>query len=79
MLISGQIKKSLYTFMKSQNSQVIEDTDSALKKFSEEIENVVFEAIKSATITIPPGGIIVQTSTGPGSNIQPIVLSLSIS
>lgn len=79
MLISGQITKDLYTFMKSQNNNVITDTDKAFKDFSDEIEKVVFEAIKSATITIPPGSIIVQTSTGPGTNLQPIVLSLSLS
>ena len=65
--------------MKAKQKQVQTDPDKSLDELAEQLEKVVYDAIKSVTITIPSGQIIVATSTGPAANVQPIILQKSVS
>lgn len=78
MLVKGQISKELFTFVKNQNESVQEDADKAMQDFCNKIEEVVFNAIKSASITLQPGIITVLTAQGPAANVTPIQIEESI-
>lgn len=59
MLTKGLIANSLADFIKNQNKQKVENSDVAIDNYCKELEERVFEAIKSSSITITiPAGII---------------------
>ena len=59
-----------------QNKQE-EDLDQAITKFSDELASIIADAIKSATITAPPGSIIVVGGPTTQSNPAPIIFNIS--
>lgn len=79
MLLKGQIKETISSFIKNQNKEVVEDADKAIEDLAQIIEDSVFEAISNITITIPSGAINVITPAGNGTNPLPIILNFSVS
>lgn len=75
MLIQRAFANKLKAFILKVNKTKQEDIDKAIDAFCKEQEEDVYEAIRSLTITIPPGSIIVATSTGPATNPAPIILN----
>lgn len=78
-LVKSTLSVNLQNFIEENGAKVQEDSDEAIKKYCEKLEDLIYISIKSLTITIPPGTItLVGTSpTGPVTvtNTQPIVLS----
>lgn len=79
MLTEGLISKPLLSYLQAQNETVQTDPQAAMQKFCNEIEAIVFNAIKSATVIIQPAAIQVTgaNSGGPvqSENISPITLN----
>lgn len=74
MLAVGKLAKSLEAFITKLNSSEQKDPKKSIKEFCEQEEKTIYDAIRSITITIPSGSIVVTTPQGPGTNTQPIVL-----
>ncbi|WP_291911012.1 hypothetical protein [Chitinophaga sp. CB10] len=66
---------SLKARMLEANNKKQEDANAAVTAYCEHLEAEVYNALRSITITIPPGAIIVQTAMGPAANVTPIVLN----
>lgn len=79
MLIKKKLSDALKEFILTLNDVEQEDRDEAIQSFCDTQELVVYDAIRSLTITIPPGTINIVTNTGSGTNVGPIVLSNVIS
>ena len=75
MLIKGAIKKILIDFMNSVKDIEQTDIDKSIEAEAENSEEAMYQAIRSLTITIPPGSIVVETTTGPALNLSPIILN----
>lgn len=78
MLKPKQISNSIIKIVDDLNKVEQKDRKKATEQFAVALEKSIFEAIQSATITIPVGTIQVVTSNGLGSNIKPIILNLAI-
>lgn len=74
MLVKNKIANLHKAFLKKVNSAPVKDQDAAIQQYCEQVESLIYTAIKDMTITIPVGKIIVLTSSGPAANTQPIVL-----
>ncbi len=53
------------------------DLEAAKESFAEQLSLVVYNAIISATVTIPPGACIVAGSSTTQTNPAPVIGSLS--
>ena len=71
----GQISNDLKSLILALNKAKQADESIVIKDFCDKIEAVVFSAIKTATLTIRPGFIIVAGLPTTQSNIAPIVLN----
>lgn len=77
-LISTKVGHALYKRKKIVSLDYKDfDYKKQIKAYTDFIEKIVDERIKSITITIPPSKIIVQ-GTGTATNAQPIILSNDI-
>lgn len=74
-LMKGILAKRLIDFANKIKDIEQTDIDAIIKSEAENEEDAIYEAIRSLTITIPSGSIIVVTPQGSGSNIQPIILN----
>ncbi|NIG54744.1 hypothetical protein [Chitinophaga sp. Cy-1792] len=77
-LIPKKFSESLKAQIQSANNQKQEDASAAITAHCEYLESAVYNAMRSITITIPPGAIIVQTAMGPAANVTPIVLESTV-
>jgi len=75
---ASNMAKNLKQFITKLNETVQEDKDAAIDAYCNEFESLVTSACQNITITIPVGAIIVQTTQGPATNIQPIVLNKAV-
>lgn len=78
MLVPGQISEHLKSFILQVNELPVENRDLAVEKFTQEIELIVFNAIRSLTIVIPSSAVIVTGANAGGpvlaTNLSPIIL-----
>ena len=74
MLIAGELSNSMRDFVMNVNKIPQEDAEKAINAYCNNLENIIYDAIKSLTITIPPGAIQVQGSSVAQTNLAPIVL-----
>lgn len=74
-LVPGTIKEPLKLFLKTQNAAKVSDPEAAMDAFCQKIEDLVFQAIKSQTITIPTGLVAVVGSPTAQANPAPIVIT----
>lgn len=74
MLIENGLKDELKKFINESQKLPVEDQSAAIDKYCSNFERVVYEAIKSITITIPPGFIRVEGSPSFQTNIDEIIL-----
>lgn len=79
MLVKGQIANEIIQRLEQISKIEQTDYEKAIRDHAAHVEQYVFEAIKSLTITIPSGALQIQTESGPGFNVQPIILNLTIS
>lgn len=68
-LTKGLVSNPLQTFLKKQNAKVQEDPDKAMKEFADQLEELIFKAIESATLVLPTGAIQVQGTQVSQQNI----------
>lgn len=78
MLEPGLISKPLKKFIEKMNKQKQTDANKSIADFSQEMETIIFKAIKKATITLPPGSIQVVGSPSAQANAAPITLNNTI-
>ena len=80
MLVKGKLSKQLYNNIKEKNSKPIElkDIDKSLKSSCDFLEKLVYEAISSIVITLPPGTVVVVGSPTTQTNATPIVIQGTI-
>lgn len=62
-------------FIKSVNKMKQTDADKAIDIYCAHHETEIYDAIRSITITIPPGSIIVSGSPSTQTNLIPIILT----
>lgn len=78
-LIANAFAGKLKSFILTLNEIEQTDKDVAITRFCTELESDVYTAIKSLTIVIPTGLIVVQGANGGGpvvaTNIQPITIT----
>jgi hypothetical protein len=79
MIVEQVVSAEILAFL---NKNTIEkDTAKAKQAFADDLAKVVVNAIKSATVTIPTGGVLVTTVGSPttqtGSNTAPAIGTLS--
>lgn len=74
MLEKGSISNPLVSFITESNSKNQDDPAKSILEFSEKLEELIFTAIKSATITIPSGLVTVTGSPATQTNPQPIII-----
>ncbi|SHL14887.1 hypothetical protein SAMN05444266_102214 [Chitinophaga jiangningensis] len=77
-LIPKKFSESLKAKMQQTNNQKQDSPSAAINAYCEQLESDVYNAVRSITITIPPGAIIVQTAMGPAANVTPIVLESTV-
>ncbi|MBC7948986.1 MAG: hypothetical protein H7Y42_13965 [Chitinophagaceae bacterium] len=75
----GSLSKSMTHFVKEVNKLEQEDAEKAITAYCNKLEEVIFAAIKSITITIPPSAIQVQGSAAAQTNLVQIVLKEVVS
>lgn len=75
-LISGVVSTQLYEFIQKQNATEIQDKDVAIREFCNKIEELIYQSVRNATLTIPSGMVLVsQPPTVVGAvNPAPIVV-----
>lgn len=78
-LRTNNFSNKMKTFVKKVNKMKQEDADKAIDNFCEQHEKDIYAAIKSITITIPPGAIKVMGSSSAQTNAAPIVLNNVVS
>lgn len=78
MLVEGQLASSLKTFIENLNTTTQEDKDAVITLFCNEIETLIYAAIKSVTIIIQPGTIIVEGANTGGPVIANNQLPLTL-
>jgi hypothetical protein len=74
-LIEGALANSMKAFLNSQNGKVQEDKDAAIEEYANNMEKLIYNAIRSIEIVIPSGMIMVQGSPSAQTNIAPIILT----
>lgn len=78
-LQAGSLANEMKSFIKQVNKMKQEDANKAIDTYCTKLEKVVYDAIKSITITIPPGAIQVQGSPSAQTNIATIVINEVVS
>lgn len=75
-LITGAISTELYNFIQEANATQVENKDEAIRKFCVKIEELIYNSIRNATLTIPSGtvNVVAPPPTGVGTNPIPIVV-----
>ena len=79
MLTAGVVKTAIVAFLNSSNSSTQESKDAAIENFAQELENIIYNAIKNAQLTIPPGLVAVSGSPTTQTNAAPIVVQNGLS
>jgi len=79
MLTAGVVKTAIVAFLNSSNSSTQESKDAAIENFAQELENIIYNAIKNAQLTIPPGLVVVSGSPTTQTNAAPIVVQNGLS
>lgn len=74
-LVAKQLSNELKVFITQVNKMKQTDKDKAIDAYCNKLESAIYTAIKSLTITIPPGMIIVAGSPTTQTNPAPIVLT----
>lgn len=74
-LIAGNLKNQLKIFIQNSNQTKQTDLDQSIDDFCGKIETLVYEAIKSVTITIPSGLVAVAGTATAQVNPFPIIIS----
>lgn len=69
---------SMKAHMLQANDTRQDNASVAITAHCQQLESDVYAAIKSLTIVIPPGAIIVQTAQGPAANVSQIVLESTV-
>lgn len=80
-LVPGAIKAQIVTALTTLSGQQYPTTADAILDFGQKFEDIIYAAIKSATITAPLSTInVVETVSpnAPSTNIAPIILNNSI-
>lgn len=77
MLTPGVVKDAVTGFLNQTNSSEQEKAAS-IEAFATMIENVVYDAIKSAKITIMTGLVVVSGSPSTQTNAAPIIVENAI-
>jgi len=81
-LVAQQLATTMKAFIVQVNAKEQTDVDAAIMAFCNELENVIYAAIKSQTITIPPGAIIATGANGGGpivcTNANPVIINGTI-
>lgn len=75
MLQPGKLSADIKTFISSLNSSKQENKEVCIQTFCDQMEKCVYDAIKSITVTILTGGVIVVGSSTTQTNAAPIVLT----
>ncbi len=82
MLVKGALSADIQKFVTELNKKEQKDLNIVIKKFSDNMEDNIYKAIKKLQITIPPGTIIVLGGNGGGpvtcTNAAPIVIQNAI-
>ena len=78
-LTAKVLADDMKAFITQVNQMPVEDAATAIDKYCQKLEDVVYNAIKSLEITIPSGAIIVVGSQTTQTNPQPIILTGNIS
>lgn len=78
-LIKGLVSQPLKVYLKTANEVEQQDPEKAINAFCEKIEEIIFNAIKNANLTVPPGLVNVTGTNGPASNITPIIVQKGLS
>jgi hypothetical protein len=73
-VIKQVIKNRLKLFIEKNKAN--ENVDDAVEQFTEELSSIIRDAILSATVTAPPGSIIVVGGPTTQSNVQPIIFNI---
>lgn len=79
MLIAEQLKNDIKAFIEQSNQKPVKDVEAAIDTYCTNMENAIYKAIQSITITIPTGAIQVQGTSVAQTNIVPIILTGIIS
>lgn len=79
MLKPGTYAAELKQFILQVNQMSQEDAEKAIEAHCRKQEELIYNAIKSLTITIPPSAIMVAGSAAAQTNPAPIVLTGVIS
>lgn len=74
-LKKGELAAQMKKLIKDANEIEQIDLNASIDNFAEQYEAQIYDLYSKITITIPPGKIIVQTSTGPATNIGPITIN----
>ncbi|MBS0031610.1 hypothetical protein ACTJJ0_30820 [Chitinophaga sp. 22321] len=77
-LIPNKLFNSMKAHLLKTNEKKQEDVTVSIEAHCKQLEQDVYNAIKSITIVIPAGAIIVQTSQGPAANVSQIVLESTV-
>lgn len=65
-LTTGLISNPLQVFIQNLNKTAQTDPNAAIKQFCDQLEQLVFEAIKNATLTLPSRQVVVQGANSGG-------------
>lgn len=78
MLVKGAISVKLVDFITNKQKEVVTDTPKAILEFSEMLEELIYDAIKSHEHIIATGVLAVTTAGTPaaqaGANPAPVIL-----
>lgn len=75
MLLKDKLRKDLREFIISANNVEQDNVEEAIDRYAAKMEQVIYDAIKSLTVTIPAGAIQVQGTATNQTNTTEIVLN----
>lgn len=78
-LVPGQLATSMKGFVQAANKMKQEDANAAIEKYCQQLETVIYNAIRSMTITIPPGSIVTVGGPTTQANVNPVIIQGTIS
>lgn len=81
-LVATTLAVSMKEFILSINTKEQADMDAAITAFCNKLEEVIYTAIKSQTITILPGAVITTGGNSGGpvvcTNVTPVIINGTI-
>lgn len=77
-LVPGQLATSMKSFIQAANQMKQEDANVAIEKYCQHLERIVYDAIRSITITIPPGSIVTVGGPTTQANANPVIIQGTI-